>query len=367
MTNNENIYIEHVGVKGMHWGVRKEETDESYSKQLEAKYGKDSMKEDVEAVPVQKQSGFASLSSKQKKIAIAVGSVALIGVGVYLEKKYTTSVNLKADAASQFKIKALMQVSDTDMKFYNTGLVAHWEDGVNLPAGSIVKRLSTVKETEVMKKGFYCAFDPEDIRRYEAELPKWWKRWGYSETEGFLTNIKANKGVKAPTGKETYEMFKEMLRNENALEKHGILTSKELAKLSVAQREKLLDGFAKQSFSDFTVGWIRQHAEFDPWVINFFGIVKSKGYNALIDFNDSGHLSKTPLRILNGDEFSVTAHEFVSADTIKQMQETIKELVMAAINYVGVFLEHRGLKVDHEIKGLVFINEVIDKQKHILV
>ena len=359
-------FLEHFGVLGMHWGIRKDrsgsgresgkkeppaggkpssinppkgpggrkETEaESQSRQMEAKYGKDSMKESKPG-PIEKHPGWNGLTPAQKKAAIALGGLALVGGAIALNHYLDKGVTAKKLAAEAADLRQVMEqltaASKADVATVGgIGLGHHWEKGIELEAGAILQRMSTVKESTIHPKGFYAAFDQADVERYKAELPNWWKRWGYKETSGYLTQIKAGTKVKAPSGKESLEMFKHIIDDDEVLRTMGH-EGRAILKMSPENRAVAVDGLAKLRFPNFTANWIagQQH---DPHVTKYFEEATRRGYNALIDFNDSGQLAKTPLRVIDASPFSIVGNKKVSERAIAVAQNNLTPLVMHGI------------------------------------
>lgn len=366
--NDVDVFLEHYGVKGMRWGIRKDITnsisqfnddvqkkikgvfsDKDFrSDQLNRKYGPYTGKDD--------DKGF-HLTDKQKKIAlgvgIGVGGALLAGGAIYLGKKYGVGSDFLLDVKglqddyAQLNLEQLKVLSESPMSTLEgvvPGLDDHWGTKIDLPAGSIFKRLSTIQETEIRPQGFFAAFEDSDVQRYKAELPKWWKTWGYDNKSGWLVNLRSQVPIKAPSGEETFNIFKNLLRDQRIIANTPV--GRIWGTLSEVDKEKAIDGLAKQNFGNFVIQWANG-LDGHPDVQQFFKMVKDSGYNALIDFNDSGRLAKTPLRLLNGSDFqldTLNAHTFVGESEIKLMQMTLGELFMAAINDVDNFLVHFGIK-----------------------
>lgn len=75
--------------------------------------------------------------------------------------------------------------------------------------------------------------------------------------------------------------------------------------------------FATETYRQMASTW----ADDDhPAVKQYFGEVKKAGYNALVDENDVGTLSKQPMRFLDGRMFSTEPSEKLSADDISRHQ-----------------------------------------------
>lgn len=361
-------FLEHYGVKGQKWGVVKKEesgrdsgggvslgalgkgkpeTDEDRSAQLKAKYGPDSMK-DIPPVPPQKQRGWNSLSDTQKKLIIGAGGVAVAGGLLYLYGKDSQARQLARDQRyvdeSVGKIKKFKDLADMSPDKINVGLNAHWDKGVDLKPGHILQRLSTVKETDVRPSGFFAAFDPKDVERYKGELPIWWKKWGgdfAKANDGYLTQIAAQKGVKAPSGKETLDILKSVYDDDRLISQ--LVGGPGLLAMKPNDRAKVVEGMAKSGFNNFVVHFANG-MDHDPHVQKFFGLVKDRGYNAVIDFNDSGKLARTPIRLLDGIDFKVVGNVRVPRIELDKAAVNLKELVMAALDRLGSFLEHHGFQ-----------------------
>jgi len=358
-------FLEHYGVLGMHWGVRNEyqphprkrgasnsgnggggqggsgggdgggsknqppNHDKDYSKHLEEKYGKDSLGGGS------KKKGDG-LTDEQKAWLLAGGVMGLYlgyeGLSYYLvnKKSFIRPYANVADTLTQIKHLS-------DMEVYKVpGLAAHWKTTIDLPAGAILQRMSTAKELDIRPEGFYAIFDPKDVERYKGVLPNWWKAWGYKETSGYLTQIEAVHGVKAPTGEETFDIFKSVLSTDEQSFKNMWAMAggnpKDISKLTPAQREQVVEGVARTSFKGFSTAWLPARANKDEFTQKFFAEVKKRGYNALIDFNDAGNIGNAPLRILDGTEYNIAGHVPVSEADIKAAQ---KEL--------GILSVHLGL------------------------
>jgi len=335
-TEEEVLYfLEHHGVKGMHWGVITEEQRsgrktgakqdskeaQRYSKHLEAKYGKDSLSGGGSSGS--KEDYDFRLTPAEKKALIAAGII--VGAGV-----------LAAGAVLYFrsggkypKVMPFVPI-ELDAEKFVRGLEFSYSDlkmpdhaAVTLKNGSIIQRMSTIKETSIRPDGFYGAFDPGDVRRYEAALPKYWKAWGYKETSGYLTQIKASKGVKAPSSKESLDIYKKIIDADGSFDQNiRFRAMGDHVTLSPSQRERALDVIAKQTFIPFVGTMSNDGAKLVPQVQSFFKEAQSRGFNAMIDFNDVNYISKSPLRI-SGKDFQIVGNKAVSeAAILKAQKET---------------------------------------------
>lgn len=388
-------FLAHYGVKGMRWGVRKEEelvgresgngqdptSDEIRSAQLEAKYGKGSLSGKDEK----------GLSDKQKKVLLVGGGiiagVAALGLGYYGLNKYSeyaVGKQLLESKKAAFKARAprfIPGVTDLPafLKQYphlehdpsrafdlakevndliksaeagplpfpeSRGLLTHWDEGVELAAGTVVQRFSTEIEDTIRPDGFFAAFEAADIKRYVAELPHWWGQWGLDWDEGHLTQIKSKKAIKAPSAKQSVQILADMI-SDNMDTFKSIIPQGVLDLPPGAARDKAIFGFALSDFQGFAVSWTNQAARALPNVREYFRRVRSAGYDALIDFNDSGQLARTPMRFLDGSLFDIIGNIRVSPEEIAEARRTLGDLIMSGIAMGEAFLAHYGVKGMH--------------------
>lgn len=314
-------FLEHYGVKGMHWGVRKDRPTKFSEHSDELKFGVAASKNSTK-VPVEQRHGFNRLTSKQKKEALLIGGFALVGAAMYLNR-------------GKFSSKTGIETAE-EMGRYCLGFEKHWDAGVHLPNGSILKRMSTVKETTIRTDGFYSSFKPEDIAHYH-NLPKLRNNPTYYEI-----SYRALKDVRAPSGKESFDIYKNLFDDETLkrVGREDILTlSKRAKKAAIAEH-------AKMTFWPFTQNWLPGYDQ-DPDVSRFFTEVRSRGYNSLIDFFDAGAGAQTPLRVLDGNSFEILSHTtFSGMANVSHASDLNEQTEKGGFMPQDItdFLEHYGVK-----------------------
>lgn len=346
------VVLFHAGVKGMKWGVRKKEeissksssrrVDASQEKRdkavlkaaglkdsdvprLEAKYGPGSM------------GGKGGLTAKQKKIiagvAIGVGAAALAyGMYRYGNRKATSLPDWDDYTPVQ---KSRFQVA---MAEYEKASLKNWKgyspeavaglskDRVTLPAGSVLKRVSTDAETSIRPSGFFAAHDAADVDRYKAVMPTVWNRGGRGDGTGYIVNLKANQEIRAPSPRETLDRFKSILDDEVDMPHLPGNPKGKIRSLFPGADQMTNDEAAAKFLPQFSAGFIDSEI---PAVKHFFGKLKGDGFNAVVDLNDAGALAKSPLRVIDGSIFSVAGHERLDRSAIQFAQENIKSLAHA--------------------------------------
>jgi len=332
--------LKHYGVKGMKWGVinedrgsdrKKNSKDEtSNNPKAKAQYAKDSKKirEEAEKAGLDSENLRAKygappqktgLTPEQKQAifyaAVGVAAIGYVGYAGYKNRAQTAS--LFAGQNSYLNAK--------------NGLDNHWESGVSLKAGSFVHRISSTKESSIRDGGFFAAYKPEDVERYKAVLPGFWQSWGMGDANkgGFKVNLKAKTEIKAPSGKESVEVFRNLLlKNPQAFIDINAIHKQQGSNRDLRDILKNNDPkdqeTTKALFQAFSLYWTEQGAK-ATITQAYFRDIKARGYNALIDFNDSGKLADAPLRLLDGKAFEIDSVDDVSATDIYKSAKTLLE------------------------------------------
>ena len=156
------------------------------------------------------------------------------------------------------------------------------KDAVNLNAGHAMYRLSKSAHNS-LREGFeYVSINEEDRLRYVGFLPQMWSAKGANVRNSYEAVLKSFVDIKAPGKKES------ILLMESALKKAfpgytDEMYRKDILKNFYAYQAQLVNRADKLG---------RYYAE----------ELRANGYNAMIDFNDAGRLSNTPLILINGHD-----------------------------------------------------------------
>ena len=346
--------LRHFGVKGMKWGVRKDRetsgrksgssnlpTGKKSAEELEFEANTKKIQADLKSQGINSKSlqakhapesltkeGFA-LTPGQKK-ALIIGGLSAVAVGTLVYKNRALAGSLEASTFAYSKSK--------------DGLDLNWDQGVNLPKGSIVKRISSVRELEVRPGGFFGVFKDDDVETYKAVLPGFWNQWGVGNANkgGYVVNLKAKTAVKAPSGKETFDLFKKVVASnqdiENELTTYFGMSPKTL--LSENDESGLKDLFKASS-----VLWANGTADSSSTTQALFKAAKDSGYNALIDFNDAGRLGNTPVRFLDGSVFEISKSDPLPPKEIYRAAKNFQTKRGADMSHMdSTELQHYGVK-----------------------
>lgn len=357
-------FLAHYGVKGMKWGQIKgyeptgsagsgagdgntsAQSAEAYSafgaqvKQdlkdqgvdtdlLKAKYG-----------PQETGAAEGGLTPHQKQLIIKAG-VGIVGVAAIAY--YAKKSGLSEELSTNFQLFSTRnQVYNSALNAGSNGLDIHWDKGIDLPAGSIFSRVSTIAEKDIRPEGFYAAFEKGDVDRYKAILPTFWQDWGVGDPAGggFVNNYQAKAAIKAPSGSESISIFKDLISNNKTFREDLGLYSAESAKDFLSNERNTRD-----LFECHAADWARSYPGATK---TYFDAVKARGYNALIDFNDAGALSKTPVRTIDGSMFDIISNEPLQmADMVGAASRVKKTLVHALLDLHTLLGHDRWSEIMH--------------------
>jgi len=323
-------FLEHFGVKGMHWGVRKkEESGKKRSASRDDLIPEGVSKEQSELLKDKFSPMTGGEPPKQSHevrnaLLIAGGAAAALGLGYVVYKSYSNHnapvlpPDFSTLSASEVNEKLRALINEEHSSFREAlplpGLAYHWDKGVDLDPGTIVQRVTTQKETLIDDGGFFAAHEPNDVERYKGLLPQFWSSCGHTETDGYLTQIKANKGVKAPSGKESVDIMAHLMKTDPAWQSNiprWMQDSSVVAKADPDLYDAAVHRIARDAFDKykFPKSWTRNAEKHSPRIDAYFSEVKARGYNAVIDFNDSGFLAKTPMRYITSDGFEIVGNK----------------------------------------------------------
>jgi len=151
---------------------------------------------------------------------------------------------------------------------------------VSLKAGEKLFRMSKSSHSTLRNDFEYVSFGV-DRERYRGFLPMMWRTNGYTGKEFFETVLSAKADIKAPGKKETFEILEAALK-------------------------KAFPGYSDAVYHDDMLRNFNQYMtknmlnRGDKLATTFASELKSRGFNAFVDFNDAGRLSTSPLILVDG-------------------------------------------------------------------
>lgn len=209
------------------------------------------------------------LSDKQKKYikrgAVAVG-VALVAIGSYGVYRYLNGPNKYQYA--KYINNSLIKIKDLPV------------DGVTIAKGTSIYRMSGTKET-LSDKPIFASHLKSDARIYKNEMEK---HYGAK----YASKMKAKKDLKIAGQNDAAEVFKKVFGK---------------------------DKIVNYEWNKFSERLINRD---DPNVKKFYNELAKKGFDGVIDLNDAGYLSKSPIVLFNPKSSisSVSTHKVRTAEKI---------------------------------------------------
>ena len=401
---NQNEFLKHYGIKGMKWGVRRYQNEDGSlksagkkrysepdskktSKNLENTYKKVLSKNSHAAVvdmdAVRKgskedsdKSSSKGLSKNAKRVLIGAGIVAAVAGGVYLYSKYADNGKTIIDSFLGNPTKKAVQDELEDSGFHKA--IQAWfksknspseitlseyrtmaDDDLILSAGQIFHRISDKAETGLRNGGF-VSFDPDDVNRYKVMLPAIWRGNGrQADNALYDITMTAKTAIKSPSKKKRIKVYMDMIQeNRDLFDTMRIFTG------NIASTEANED-FALKTYKAFAANLIDSNNRHNK---EYISRLTKMGYNAIIDDNDAGDLSRNPLIVFAGNVMSNISPRRMDGDEILNAAKRIKvqdfDRRNAAKNIPGL-----GMYLDYYFKaGCDYIAEknplsLMDTQK----
>ena len=369
----------HHGIKGMHWGVRKakDSSEGQYSAKefagrveslsskdkavlkaagmspsqapaMEAKYGPDSNKDSKR-----------HLTPAQKKL-IAVGVVAavLVGASIYESKTNDTKlINGMVKNGIKKPTAEYIVKSDAEKNIRAAAFDASklGKEDLTFPAGHIFSRVSTEAEKEIRDTGFYASHSPEDTERYKAVLPVYWKLWGLPNTSGYVNHYASSNEVRIASEKTLYDTVKSHLGDSITVVNPGVGVKK--MKLSEYLSANMTHGVSKSADELVDKAYNKLVGAFadpsDSAVAHISKVLQEAGYHGIIDGNDAGSLSASPVKFITSAGFKIVGNDSLWASEIADAQNALTALA-------HILSMQKQLKPDVRVGGEMDLGEFLE-------
>lgn len=273
----------HHGIKGQRWGVRRfQKKDGSLTPAGKERYAYDS--DSNEKQDVKKNAIF---TKRNIAIGATAATAALAVIGYMRYNKNSNAVRRKPMEIVIGKKIDVDKLSDVDRV---------------IKKGTKFQRISSRSFEDYVESGktIYASFEKKDNRIYAEDMIKniqSWRSLGIirdNDTNVYKHTMTMNKDVKVASPKKVAEAYKKVTGNTE-IEQH--------------------------KYMKFITGLSDRNNETNN---NFFNELRKMGYNAIVDENDAGHYTKSPLILLNpGSDISSS-----SVKVIKKLGRILNVILM---------------------------------------
>ena len=281
--------LRHYGIKGQRWGVRRfQEEDGSLTPAGKKRYA-DDLDGTNKQIQNEKQDMKNNTIFTKRNIAIGATAVvaALAVIGYMRYKKNSNAVRSKPMNIVGGKKIDVDKLSDVDKI---------------IKKGTKFQRISSKSLEDYTEAGktIYASFEKKDNRIYAEDMMKNIQSWRSSgvirdnDTNVYKHTIKMNKDIKVASPKKVAEAYKKATGNTE-IEQH--------------------------KYIKFMTGLSDRNDETNNKSLNE---LRKMGYNAIIDENDAGHYTKSPLILLNPGSDVASS----SVKTIKKIGRILNVILM---------------------------------------
>lgn len=187
------------------------------------------------------------------------------------------------------------------------------DNDVTIPKGTVFKRLTAYKD-ESLDGRLYTTHTENDHAKYQGLYgPMLKMRTGARQL--YISNMTVGESIRSPSHKKRVQAYVDLVVERN-----------QLPEGTPASYRKMVEDRAISQYNIFARNLVGD----DPVVASYFQKIQDMGYNALMDDNDAGMLSDSPMILLNPRQ--VVSKRSFTPLTTKMEKEARKRIIEVAPN-----------------------------------
>lgn len=349
---DEQTYLEHYGIKGMHWGIRryddddrvrraKRQYDKTVSSSTATKQSKRIAKKEVADARTLARIDDKGLSDREKKLEAEYKSQGLSD----REAKLSAAQRVKTE-----KILAVvggLGVGTAAVYLAKRGYAKRVDTLIK--AGTKIQNINT-HDPKGVKDAFYGAFKKGDMKTYRTAYAKQLKSNIFTGDKVYNTTIEATKDIKVASENTVKKALQDLVKNDPRF-KYELQNNIELNTPGLTPRQILLKKKAAYDIGKGKVTNAVVRAQNTTFVERdntsnkaLFNELKKRGYGAVRDVNDSqlsGYNTKAPTVFFDTAKTAVkgsseiTERELATKGTAGLVKLTAKQYARQGVGIGG--------------------------------
>lgn len=330
----EDAYLEHYGVKGMHWGIRKEEetssrdpgkgetpatptkvvgsaTSKSAYMKAQLELPKPSPEQQAQNVarvekkfvakhglakpPVPPLDGDGPWRPTKKQVAVGAAGLVTVGLLGYAAYKYRDNLPFKP---SENGLAFSREVAAAKKVGWGQGFItkhSYAQEEFTLPAGHVFHRISSAAE-DSFRPTTFATSSTEDFHRYLSEF-----RYDFANATTHHVTWKAATDIKIPSLTTRLDTLSEVLKKD---------LGREVSHKEVLQHYQR---FAEDDWKGSTPA-------------SFFKELASKGYHGIVDDMDAGVYADRPLVLFSPESMTAKTSTVLKPSHYREADRLVKPL-----------------------------------------
>lgn len=275
-----NDYLAHYGVKGMKWGVRRDEALES----VKARY------------------------QREKESRIATDEGKYLNKGLSAEEAHAKAVK-KEQIRHRVKVVGGVAVTAA-VAYVGTQEYKKRFQSVDLPMDTKLKNINKFGEDLNVDRRLYVTYKPGDSKKYRGAYAEQLRGQFALDPDSsakriFETTLTTTERIKAPSHHQAQKLYKEFRK-------------KQLSEVAPEDLKFFENSpyFLPKDYKTFNRSLVGTGNKLTDGVnAGFYDFLKTKGYNSVLDANDqfiSGYNTEKPLIVFNANSSAVkSGHRIV--------------------------------------------------------